>query len=65
MKKIKQILAISFAYKFIVILISVNIFHGITNSLALTSDMATMGWISSNLLLIGNSLFKKKINLNF
>jgi Cu+-exporting ATPase len=59
-KKIKQNLAISFAYNAISISIAAGILYGITNSLILTPALAALGWIISDSLVFGNSLLVRK-----
>jgi P-type Cu+ transporter len=60
LKKIKQNLAISFAYNFITISIAAGLFYGITNSLILTPGLAALGWIISDSAVFGNSLLTRK-----
>ena len=62
MKKIKQNLAISFAYNAIAISIAAGLLYSITNSLVLTPALAAVGWIISDTLVFGNSLLVKKFN---
>jgi len=64
MKKIKQNLTISFAYNAISISIAAGLLYGFTNSLVLTPALAAVGWIISDSLVFGNSLFMKKIQLD-
>lgn len=63
MKKIKQNLTISFAYNSIAISIAAGLLYGITNSLVLTPALAAIGWIISDSLVFGNSLFIKRFKL--
>jgi|tagenome__1003787_1003787.scaffolds.fasta_scaffold20960032_2 Cu+-exporting ATPase len=65
MKKIKQNLTISFAYNSIAISIAAGLLYSITNSLILTPALAAAGWIISDSLVFGNSLFIKKFKLKF
>lgn len=60
MKKIKQNLAISFAYNCITIPIAAGLLYGITNSLILTPALAALGWIISDSVVFGNSMLIKK-----
>lgn len=60
MKKIKENLAISFAYNSITIPIAAGILYGITNSLILTPALAALGWIISDSSVFGNSMLIKK-----
>ena len=62
MKKIKQNLTISFAYNAIAISIAAGLLYGVTNSLVLTPALAAVGWIISDTLVFGNSLFIKKFS---
>jgi len=62
MKKIKQNLTISFAYNSIAISIAAGLLYGVTNSLVLTPALAAVGWIISDTLVFGNSLFIKKFS---
>ncbi len=62
MKKIKQNLAISFAYNSITIPIAAGILYGITNSLILTPALAALGWIISDSSVFGNSMLIKKFS---
>lgn len=64
MKKIKQNLIISFAYNSIAISIAAGLLYGITNSLILTPALAALGWIISDSLVFGNSLFVNKFKLH-
>ena len=60
MKKIKENLAISFAYNSITIPIAAGILYGITNSLILTPALAALGWIISDSSVFGNSMLIKR-----
>lgn len=60
LKKIKQNLAISFAYNIIAISIATGILHSITHSLVLTPEFAALGWIISDSTVFGNSLLMRK-----
>jgi Cu+-exporting ATPase len=62
MKKIKENLAISFAYNSITIPIAAGILYGITNSLILTPALAALGWIISDSSVFGNSMLIKKFS---
>jgi P-type Cu+ transporter len=64
MKKIKQNLTISFTYNSIAISIAAGLLYGITNSLILTPALAAVGWIISDSLVFGNSLFVNRFRLN-
>ena len=64
LNKIKQNLTISFAYNSISISIAAGVFYGITNSLILTPALAAVGWIISDSLVFGNSLFVNKFKFN-
>jgi Cu+-exporting ATPase len=64
LKKIKQNLAISFAYNAITMSIAAGIFYSITNSLILTPSLAALGWIVSDSLVFGNSLLIKRFNVS-
>jgi Cu+-exporting ATPase len=65
LNKIKQNLTISFAYNSISISIAAGIFYGITNSLILTPALAAVGWIISDSIVFGNSLFVNEFKLNY
>lgn len=54
--KIKQNLAISFAYNAITMSIAAGVFYTLTNSLILTPALAALGWIVSDSTVFGNSL---------
>lgn len=58
--KIKQNLAISFAYNSITIPIAAGILYWMTQSLVLTPALAALGWIVSDSSVFGNSLLVKK-----
>lgn len=60
LKKIKQNLAISFAYNSITIPIAAGLLYGITNSLVLTPAFAALGWIVSDSAVFGNSLLVRR-----
>lgn len=60
LKKIKQNLAISFAYNAITIPIAAGVLYGLTNSLILTPALAALGWIVSDSTVFGNSLLVRK-----
>ena len=59
-KKIKQNLAISFAYNSITIPIAAGLLFGFTNSLLLTPALAALGWVVSDSLVFGNSLMLRR-----
>jgi P-type Cu+ transporter len=60
LKKIKQNLAMSFAYNVITISIAAGLFYSITNSLILTPALAALGWVISDSAVFGNSLLVRK-----
>lgn len=60
LKKIKQNLAISFAYNSITIPIAAGLLFGFTNSLILTPALAALGWVVSDSLVFGNSLLLRR-----
>ena len=60
LKKIKQNLAISFAYNSITIPIAAGLLFGFTNSLILTPVLAALGWVVSDSLVFGNSLLFRR-----
>lgn len=60
LKKIKQNLAMSFAYNVITISIATGVFYSITNSLILTPALAALGWVISDSAVFGNSLLVRK-----
>lgn len=60
LNKIKQNLAMSFAYNAITISIAAGILYGFTNSLILTPALAALGWIVSDSAVFGNSLLIRK-----
>jgi Cu+-exporting ATPase len=59
-KKIKQNLAMSFAYNVITISIAAGVFYSVTNSLILTPPLAALGWVISDSAVFGNSLLVRK-----
>jgi P-type Cu+ transporter len=59
-KKIKQNLAMSFAYNAITISIAAGLLYGFTHSLILTPTLAALGWIVSDSAVFGNSLLVRK-----
>jgi Cu+-exporting ATPase len=61
-KKIKQNLAISFAYNTIAISIAAGILYSFTHSLVLTPELAALGWIISDSSVFGNSLLMRKLD---
>jgi Cu+-exporting ATPase len=62
LKKIKQNLAMSFAYNAITISIAAGLFYGFTHSLILTPTLAALGWIVSDSAVFGNSLLVRKFS---
>lgn len=62
MKKIKQNLTMSFAYNAITISIAAGLFYGVTNYLILTPALGALGWVISDTLVFGNSLFLRRFN---
>ena len=60
LKKIKQNLAMSFAYNAVTISMAAGLLYGFTHSLILTPMLATLGWIVSDSAVFGNSLLVKK-----
>ncbi|MPZ07246.1 MAG: heavy metal translocating P-type ATPase [Nitrososphaeraceae archaeon] len=60
LKKIKQNLAISFAYNSITIPIAAGLLYSLTNSLVLTPALAALGWIVSDSAVFGNSLLVRR-----
>jgi P-type Cu+ transporter len=62
LKKIKQNLAMSFAYNAITISIAAGLLYGFTHSLILTPTLAALGWIVSDSAVFGNSLLIKKLS---
>ena len=60
LKKIKQNLAMSFAYNAIAISIAAGLLYGFTHSLILTPILAALGWIVSDSAVFGNSLLVRK-----
>lgn len=63
LRKIKQNLAISFAYNVITISIAAGVLYGITNSLILTPALAALGWVVSDSAVFGNSLLVRRFSL--
>jgi P-type Cu+ transporter len=63
LKKIKQNLAMSFAYNAITISIAAGLLYGFTHSLILTPTLAALGWIVSDSAVFGNSLLVRKFKL--
>jgi P-type Cu+ transporter len=59
-KKIRENLAMSFAYNAITMSIAAGVFYGVTNSLILTPALAALGWIVSDSLVFGNSLLVRR-----
>jgi len=64
LKKIKQNLAMSFAYNVVTISIAAGLFYGITNSLILTPALAALGWVISDTAVFGNSLLVRKFKIS-
>ncbi|MGI0043945.1 MAG: HAD-IC family P-type ATPase, partial [Nitrososphaeraceae archaeon] len=62
LKKIKQNLAISFAYNSITIPIAAGLLYSLTNSLVLTPALAALGWIVSDSAVFGNSLLVRRFD---
>ncbi len=60
LKKIKQNLAMSFAYNAITISIAAGLLYGFTHSLILTPTLAALGWIVSDSAVFGNSVLVRK-----
>jgi Cu+-exporting ATPase len=60
LRKIKQNLAMSFAYNVVTISIAAGLFYSITNSLILTPALAALGWVISDTAVFGNSLLVRK-----
>ena len=60
LKKIKQNLAMSFAYNAITITIVAGLLYGFTHSLILTPTLVALGWIVSERAVFGNSLLVRK-----
>lgn len=60
LKKIKQNLAMSFAYNAITISIAAGLLYEFTHSLILTPTLAALGWIVSDSAVFGNSLLARK-----
>ena len=63
-KKIKQNLAMSFAYNAITISIAAGLLYGVTHSVILTPALAALGWIISDSAVFGNSLLVRKYSSN-
>jgi Cu+-exporting ATPase len=63
-KKIKQNLAMSFAYNAITISIAAGLLYGVTHSVILTPALAALGWIISDSAVFGNSLLVRKYSPN-
>ncbi len=59
-KKIKQNLAMSFAYNAITISIAAGLLYSVTHSVILTPALAALGWIISDSAVFGNSLLVRK-----
>ena len=64
MKKIRQNLAMSFAYNSITISVAAGLLYGFTNSLILTPALGALGWVISDSLVFGNSLLVRRFNPN-
>jgi hypothetical protein len=60
LKKIKQNLAISFAYNDVAISIAAGLLYRFTHSPILTPTLAALGWIVSDSAVFGNSLLVRK-----
>ena len=63
LRKIKENLAMSFAYNVITISIAAGLLYGITNSLILTPALAALGWVISDSAVFGNSLLVRKFKV--
>ena len=63
MKKIRQNLAMSFAYNAITISMAAGLLYGFTNSLILTPALGAIGWVISDSLVFGNSLLLRKFKI--
>jgi Cu+-exporting ATPase len=63
-KKIKQNLAMSFAYNAITISIAAGLLYSVTHSIILTPALAALGWIISDSAVFGNSLLVRKYRPN-
>jgi cation transport ATPase len=61
-RKIKQNLAMSFTYNVVTISIAAGLLYGLTNSLILTPALAALGWVISDSIVFGNSLFIRKFS---
>jgi P-type Cu+ transporter len=64
LNKIKQNLAMSFAYNVITISIAAGLLYSITNSLILTPALAALGWVISDSAVFGNSLLVRRFVLS-
>lgn len=64
-KKIKQNLAISFAYNSIAISIAAGLLYDFINSLILKPALAAVGWIISDSLVFGDSQLVTKFKINY
>lgn len=62
LRKIKENLAMSFAYNIITISIAAGLMYGFTNSLILTPALAALGWVISDSAVFGNSLLIRKFH---
>ena len=62
LRKIKENLAISFAYNVITISIAAGLLYSFTNSLILTPALAALGWVISDSAVFGNSLLIRKFD---
>lgn len=62
LKKIKENLAMSFAYNVITISIAAGVLYSITNSLILTPALAALGWVVSDSAVFGNSLSLRRFS---
>ena len=63
LRKIKENLAMSFAYNVVTISIAAGLLYGITNSLILTPALAALGWVISDSAVFGNSLLVRKFKV--
>jgi Cu+-exporting ATPase len=64
LNKIKQNLAISFAYNAITMSIAAGVFYSLTNSLILTPALAALGWVVSDSTVFGNSLSLRRFSFS-
>jgi Cu+-exporting ATPase len=64
LNKIKQNLAISFAYNAITMSIAAGVFYSLTNSLLLTPALAALGWVVSDSTVFGNSLSLRRFSFS-